>query len=133
MKWLSLDESVYLCICLLTVACSREMQNLFYYYWLFVVGRKKISGSGRVLALNLTVPLGSGQTILGTGWVRASILSLCRRLHLVGPPLAFRTASILQMVVGNTRCWKHSSKMLVHIDRIASCSCCRFVGCTSMM
>ncbi len=37
-----------------------------------------ISGSGRVRALNLTVPLGSGRTISGTG--RASILSPCRPL-----------------------------------------------------
>ncbi len=80
------------------------MQHLFYYYWLFVVGTKKISGSGRFLALNLTVPLGSGQMILGTGLVRASILSPCRPLHLVGPPLAFRTASILRGIDG---CWKH--------------------------
>ncbi len=28
---------------------------------------------------------------------------------------------------------KHSSEVLVHIDMIASRSCCRFVGCTSMM
>ncbi len=28
---------------------------------------------------------------------------------------------------------KHSSEILVHIDMIASRSCCRFVGCTSMM
>ncbi len=39
--------------------------------------------SGRVRALNLTVPLGSvgGQTISGTGRVRASVLSPCRPLH----------------------------------------------------
>ncbi len=30
-----------------------------------------------------------------------------------------------------TRCWKQSSEILVHIDFIASRSCCRFVGCTS--
>ncbi len=28
---------------------------------------------------------------------------------------------------------KHSSEILVHIDMISSHSCCRFVGCTSMM
>ncbi len=27
--------------------------------------------------------------------------------------------------------WKHSSEILVHIDTIASRSCCRFVGCES--
>ncbi len=74
MKWPSLDESVSLCICLLTNACNHEMLPLF--YWLFVVGGKIF----RVRALNLTVPLGSGQTISGTGQVRALILSPCRPL-----------------------------------------------------
>ncbi len=50
----------------------------------------------------------------------------------VGPPFAFRTALILRGV-DSTRCWKHSSEILVHIVMIASHSCCRFVGCTSMM
>jgi len=31
------------------------------------------------------------------------------------------------------RCWKHSSQVLVHVDMTASRSCCRSVGCTSMM
>ncbi len=35
--------------------------------------------------------------------------------------------------IDSTRCWKHSSEILVHIVMIASRSCCRFVGCTSMM
>ncbi len=35
--------------------------------------------------------------------------------------------------IDSTRCWKHSSEILVYIDMIASRSCCRFVGCTSMM
>ncbi len=70
MKWLSLDESVSLHAIL---KCS-----LFLFYcWLFVGGG--ISGSGRVRALNLT-RVGSGQTILGMGRVRASVLSLCRPL-----------------------------------------------------
>ncbi len=50
----------------------------------------------------------------------------------VRPPFAFRTALIL-CGIDSTRCWKHSSEILVHIDMIASRSCCRFVGCTSMM
>ncbi|XP_073767358.1 guanine nucleotide-binding protein subunit alpha-14 isoform X2 [Danio rerio] len=29
--------------------------------------------------------------------------------------------------------WKYSSEILLHIDMIASHSCCRFVGCTFMM
>ncbi len=49
-----------------------------------------------------------------------------------GPPFAFRTAFILRGI-DSTRCWKHSSEILVHIDMIASRSCSRFVGCTSMM
>ncbi len=47
-------------------------------------------------------------------------------------PFAFKTALILRGI-DSTRCWKHSSDILVHIDMIASHSCCRFVGCTSMM
>ncbi len=35
--------------------------------------------------------------------------------------------------IDSTRCWKHCSEILIHIDLIASRSCCRFVGCTSMM
>ncbi len=50
MKWLSLDESVSLSMCLLTVASNREMQHIFF-YWLFVVGGKKFLGLGRVRAL----------------------------------------------------------------------------------
>ncbi len=50
----------------------------------------------------------------------------------VGPPFFFRTALIL-CGIDSTRCWKHSSEILVHIDMIASHSCCRFLGCTSMM
>ncbi len=50
----------------------------------------------------------------------------------VGPPFVFRTALIL-CGIDLTRCWKHSSEILVLIDMIASRSCCRFVGCTSMM
>ncbi len=55
----------------------------FFFFLLFVVGGGGISG--RVRALNLTVPLGSGrvgsgQTISGTGRVRASVLSPCRPL-----------------------------------------------------
>ncbi len=50
----------------------------------------------------------------------------------VGPLFAFRTALILRGI-DSTRCWKHSSELLVHIDMIVSHSCCRFVDCTSMM
>ncbi len=47
-------------------------------------------------------------------------------------PFSFRTALILRGI-DSTRCWKHSSEILVHIVMIASHSCCRFVVCTSMM
>ncbi len=59
MKRPSLDESVSLCICLLTVACNREMQPFF-----------------NLLAIRC----GGGGNISGTGRVRASILSPCRPL-----------------------------------------------------
>jgi len=42
-------------------------------------------------------------------------------------PFAFRTALILHSI-DSTRCWKHSSEILVHIDMTESHSCC-----TSMM
>ncbi len=54
------------------------------------------------------------------------------RYYEVGPPFAFRTALILHGI-DSTRCWKHSSEILVHINMIASHSCCRFVTCTSMI
>ncbi len=50
----------------------------------------------------------------------------------IGPPFAFWTASIIRGI-DSTRFCKHSSEILVHVDMIASRSCCRFVGCTSMM
>ncbi len=53
-------------------------------------------------------------------------------LYRVGSSFALRTALILRGI-DSTRCWKHSSEILVHIVMIASHSCCRFVGCTSMM
>ncbi len=48
------------------------------------------------------------------------------------PSFAFRTALILHGI-DSTKFCKHSLEILVHIDMIASRSCCRFVGCTSMM
>ncbi len=56
----------------------------------------------------------------------------CIYIFTIGPRFAFRTALIL-CGVDSTRCWKHSSDILVHIGMIASHSCCRFVSCTSMM
>ncbi len=57
---------------------------------------------------------------------------LCIYTNICGPPLAFRTVLILRGI-DSTRCWKHSSEILVHIDMIVSRSCCRFVVCRSMM
>ncbi len=45
-------------------------------------------------------------------------------------PFVFRTALILRGI-DSTKCWKHFSEILVHIDMNASRSCCRFVVCTS--
>ncbi len=53
-------------------------------------------------------------------------------MYRVGPPFAFRTALIL-CGIDSTMLWKHSSEILVHIDMITSRSCCRFVGCTSII
>ncbi len=64
----------------------REIQHIssFLKNWLFVVKKKKkISGSGRVRALNLTVPLGSGRVgsdDLGYGPGLGFSLSPCRPL-----------------------------------------------------
>ncbi len=58
MKWPSLDESVSLCICLLTVACNRKISLCFF---LAIGCGGKDFGLGRVRALNLTVYLGSGR------------------------------------------------------------------------
>ncbi len=60
--------------------------NLFPFFFCYSLWGGGGGGiSGRVRALNLTVPLGSGrvgsgQTISGTGRVRASVLSPCRPL-----------------------------------------------------
>ncbi len=53
MKWPSIDESVSLCICLLTVACNCKIQPFFIGYSLW---GEKYFGFG----LNLTVLLGPG-------------------------------------------------------------------------
>lgn len=50
----------------------------------------------------------------------------------VGPSFTIRTALILNEIL-SSRCWKHSWENLVCIDMRASHSCCRFVGCISMM
>ncbi len=46
MKWPSLDESVSLCICLLTVACNREMEPFFLVVVVVFSLWGGISGSG---------------------------------------------------------------------------------------
>lgn len=50
--------------------------------------------------------------------------------------MSYRNALILHGM-NSTTYWEHSSKIMVHVDMIASYSssysCCRFFGCTSMM
>ncbi len=63
-------------------ACNREMQPSSFFFVIRCGAGAGGSGSG---SLTLTVPLGSGrvgsgQTISGTGRVRASVLSPCRTL-----------------------------------------------------
>ena len=55
-----------------------------------------------------------------------------RIMNQVTKLISSQTALILRGIL-STRCWKHSSEVLVHIDMTASHSCCRCVGCTSMM
>jgi len=43
----------------------------------------------------------------------------------------FRLQNCPNCGIDSTRCWKHCLEMLAHIDRTASCSWWRFVGCTS--
>ncbi len=45
-KWPSIDGSVSLCICLLTIACNREMQPFFIIIGYSLWGGGHISGSG---------------------------------------------------------------------------------------
>ncbi len=51
---------------------------------LFVVGGGGDFGSGSGSKFNCAARVGSGQTISGTGRVRASVLSPCRPLALTG-------------------------------------------------
>ncbi len=53
--------NLFLYMYLFTDRCMQSWNTAFFFYWLFVVKKKKTSGSGRVRALNLTVPLGSGR------------------------------------------------------------------------
>ena len=74
-----------------------------------------------VAHLSCVHSLHSPDTLLGTPYQ-----------YQVRPSFAFRTALILHGI-DPTRCWKHSSEILVRIYMTASYCCCRFVGCTSMM
>lgn len=47
-------------------------------------------------------------------------------------PFCFITALIVHGI-NSTRCWRHSSEILVHIGIIVSRNCCKCVSCTSMM
>ncbi len=80
MKWLSLDESVSLCIYSLTIACNREMQPFFF----FLIGYSMLGktyfrfGSGSGSKFNCAARVGSDEIGYGPGL--ASILSPCRLL-----------------------------------------------------
>ncbi len=65
-------------------ACNREMQpfSFFFSYSLWGGGGGGDFGSGSGSKFNCAARLGSGQTISGTGRVRASVLSPCRPLVL---------------------------------------------------
>ncbi len=67
-KWPSLDESVSLCICLLTVVCNREMQPLFLLAIHCGGGGDFRSGSSSSSKLKCAARVGSSQTISGTGF-----------------------------------------------------------------
>ncbi len=67
-KWPSIDESVYL----FTDHCMQSRNSAFFLLDIRC-GGKNISGSSSKLNC-------AAQTISGTGWVRASILSPCRLL-----------------------------------------------------
>ncbi len=74
MNWPSLDESVYesvyLHVFVYCHACNQEIQHLIYFIFKLAIRCEK---KKRLRAVNLTVPLGSGQTISGMGRVRASV------------------------------------------------------------
>ncbi len=62
MKRPRLDESVSLCICLLTVACNREIKHLLHFFIGYSLwGEKKDFRSGSASKFNSRV--GLGQTI----------------------------------------------------------------------
>ncbi len=56
------------------------MQSFSFFFFLFVMGGGGDFGSGSGSKFNCAARVGSGQTISGTGRVRASVLSLCRPL-----------------------------------------------------
>ncbi len=56
------------------------MQSFSFFFFLFVMGGGGDFGSGSGSKFNCAARVGSGQTISGTGRVRASVLSPCRPL-----------------------------------------------------
>ncbi len=59
------------------------MQSFSFFFFLFVMGGGGDFGSGSGSKFNCAARVGSGQTISGTGRVRASVLSPCRPLVLM--------------------------------------------------
>ncbi len=64
-------------------ACNREMQPFSFFFCYSLWGGDFGSGSGS--KFNCAARVGSGQTISGTGRVRASVLSPCRALVWTSP------------------------------------------------
>jgi len=65
-------------------------------------------------------------------WMETCLNSQVRGISQVAYPGHSLAAGPLSGI-DSTRCWKHSSDIVVNIDMIASRNCCRFFGCTSMM
>ncbi len=104
----------HICKCLNSTSNRAILSLLFQYFWMALCVYIYIyiyiyiyTLTGHFIRYTLRVP----------GWT---------------PFFAFRTTLIIRGI-DSTRCWKHYSKILVHIDMIASLSCCRIVVCTSMM
>ncbi len=102
-------------------------------------GSRELSEGQHFWEIKMTSP------VYGTDMVRNKIADVCLytctltghfiRYTLLVPgwtPFCLQNCLIIRGI-DSTRSWKHSSEILVHIDMIASHSCCRFVGCRSMM
>ncbi len=97
------------------VECNREMHPFFYRYPLCLWGG--CLGSGRIRALNLTVPLGSGQTISGTG--RFGLLTradLHQLMQLEGFEQVLQSPLIFRPDAHSLRCSAESRRSM-HLEK----------------